>query len=307
MTQLQNYLILPIILFAFQTGNTQIPALKPAEKAGEPLPVTNRGIHISKLEHGQGRDISPGDYVFCTFSIRYRDSILHSSSSVPMDNVVFIPADYERNPNAAIYEVFTFLKEGDNAYFDIPFKMLPWKDGRLGDNDTIRYTMQIDSVRTEKEYLILYDQFLKEEELKLEKNSDWILALKQDIRVRLILYDQKDRQSGFIKHPEGYWYASIRTGEGDRDEKSIFLRYMLLFKDDSGWNEMYFNPSKLNVEAGDKQLHPFLEKLVSKMKPGQRDLILIPSLLAQRWGLHKDQVTGDLCFYLERLPLLGDE
>jgi hypothetical protein len=307
MKQSLSFLKLFFILIYLQVGYAQAPVLKPANKMEEPLPVTNRGIHISKIENGQGRIIVPGDYIFCTFYITYRDSVLHASTAVPMDNVVFIPLDYERNPNAAIYEVFTFLKEGDKAYFDIPFKMLPWKDGRLGDNDTIRYSMQVDSVRSEKEYLILYDQFLRDEELKLEKNADWILTLKQDIRIRLQLYDQQDRQSGFIKHPEGYWYALLRSGEGDRVARSLSLRYMLLFKDDKGWNEMYFNPSKLNVEAGDRQLHPFLENVVSKMKPGQRELVLIPSPMAQSLGLHKEQVTGDLCFYLERIPLTGKE
>jgi hypothetical protein len=296
-----------ILLIVFTVGLSQTPSLRPAEVVSEPLSVTNRGINIIKQVKGNGQSVTPGSYVFCTFSIKYRDSILHSSGAIPMDNVVFVPLEYEKNPNVAIYEVFTFLKDGDNVYFDIPFRMLPWKDARLGENDTIRYSIQIDSVKNEAEYLILYDQFLRDEELKLEKNADWVLSLKQDIRVRLELFDQKSRLSGFVKHPEGYWYAALRPGEGASSDKMVLLRYMMLFRNETSWDEKYFNPSKLQVGLGDAQLSPFLEKILTGMKPGQRDLIFIPGAMAKSLGLHTEEVTGDLCFYLERLPFTDEK
>ncbi len=278
----------------------QVPLIQASALEMPPLNITNRGILFNYVQRGSGELITPGQYAFTTFTISFKDSLLHSSRAEPIDNVVFIPLEFYKNPNAALYELFTFLKKGDKVYFDIPFKMLPWKDAVLSDLDSIRYVLSIDSVKNESEYVQFYENYLIQEEAKLDKNAEWFLSLKSDIRIRLDLYDQKDRNSGFYRHPSGYWYQILRKGEGKMADKGK-LRYALYFKEDATWNDLYFTPSIIEVGSGVSQIHYFLEDIIKTMKQGQRELVLIPAAMALDLGLQSNGVSGDLCFYLEWL------
>jgi hypothetical protein len=280
----------------------QVPMLQPSTMEQPPLNITNRGILFDYVHRGSGELITPGYYAFTTFSISYKDSVLHASRSEPIDNVVFIPLEFNKNPNAAIYELFTYLRAGDKVFFDIPFRMLPWKDAVLSDTDSIRYVLAIDSVKNDIEYGLFYENYLIQEEAKLDKNAEWFLALKTDVKQLLYLFDQKDRNSGFYRHPSGYWYNILRKGEGKISEKGK-LRYALYFKEDTQWNDLYFTPTVIETGSGTSQIHYFLEDIIKNMKIGQREIVIIPAAMARDVGLHSNGVNGDLCFYLEWLAI----
>lgn len=243
------------------------------------IPITNGGIKLNFLREGHQERIRPGDYVFCGFEIKYRDSILHKSSPNEMDNVVFIPVEYNRNPNHYIYEVFTYLGANDEVIFEIPFRFLPWKDAILKDEDSIRYHLWIDSVFDSDSYHTLYEAYLDKLEANLDHNQPRYILIKETIleSVKRAISQKgswQGQDNGFIMHRNGYWYKMLEKKDlqPGAPKDSLHFKYMICTYANNTLDETYLQPITLKISAWDDSLPPIFRSILNEIQAEEQIL-----------------------------------
>jgi hypothetical protein len=285
-------------------SNAQFQTIQPDQVSEKPIPITRWGIKLNYIQEGNGREIKEGDFVFCRFKISYKDSTLNESGPIVLDNVVFIPFEYEYHPNAPIYDVFAHLKSGTLVSFEMPFKLLPWKDQILQDEDSIQYWIAIDSVKSEAEYLLIYEKYVDDIESNLEKNTEEFIQLKEQIKNAISNFKDHPKQSLFKKHKQEYWFWDISklSSEKGKHKHTVRFKYMTLSITGETWDEQFFNPLYMDVRAEEKTLPDILEMILFSMKSGEQKCVLFDQQMIKYHKLMPIEDAPDyLIFWFEIL------
>jgi hypothetical protein len=280
--------------------NAQSPVIQSNTDEQALIPITNKGIYIHKIEKGKGPNAQPGDYIFSRFIISYKDSILNRSKPDAIDNVIFIPIDFDKHPNGALYEVFTYARAGDQLIFDMPFKMLPWKDPNLGDNDSIRYHIYIDSIKNESEYVLYYEQYLDELQSKIDADNLAKSPLGDEIR-NLAERHLKDKTSPFQKNNHGQLIYKIKASPEVKSNVTtgkVRFKYMALVLKDGVWDDTYFNTLLMEANIGSGEIPLQIEQVLKGMNPYDQWLTIIEE---RNTDPSINQELQTLCIWMELL------
>ncbi len=294
------FLCLILCMFNYPLFSQQ-PTIQ-ADIIEQPLiPVTNKGIYIHKLEKGTGPMAQPGDYIFTRFIISYKDSILNRSKPDAIDNVIFIPIDFTQHPNGALYEVFTYAHAGDELVFDMPFRMLPWKDPNLGDNDSIRYHIYIDSIKSEIEYVQYYEHYIDETQSKIDAENLAKTPFGDEIRRIANTYLNDKETSLFKRNSHGQLiYKFVESPELKTSTKSgkVRFKYMTLVLKEGVWDDTYFNTLVMDANIGSGEIPFQIEQVLKSMNAKDQWLVIMEE---GHVDPQNNQEFKTLCIWLELL------
>ncbi len=282
-----------------------IMAALPACKTTPKTQLTINGHKIQLLHDAPGEVAKEGDYVYFTYRVRAKDSLIfESSSQTPVIKFRLPKIEKTNQQNSLpITEGFLFMSKGDSAtiYHVLDEKMKA--SLQLPGISELQYDIYLIDIKNEEQY----KQDIASEEAARAKAIEASKAelVQIEARVNKTLADYKSKRLGasLITTPSGLKYIVHEAGDGPKTEngKMVTVNYYGCLMDGTRFDDSWSRGTPFRFPLGQKQVIAGWDEGVANLNEGAKATLIIPYNLAYGEAGSPPAIPAkaDLLFYIE--------
>jgi FKBP-type peptidyl-prolyl cis-trans isomerase len=264
---------------------------------------TKSGFNVMFHSQNKGKKPDAREWVYFTYSISVRDSVLdYSKEGQPLQRIQMPDQITSAEPSYYVLEAFEMVSMGDSISLYVPLSILPGpKPEFFKESDTLEYAFKIVSIKTQAEYDADLEIERKEAEEKQKLAMEKFETVKSQLDLFVAEYKSGKVKSKLTDGPGGLKIYNLKDGEGDNIKagQSVDAHYLGSLTDGTIFDASYQRGNTINFTVGTGQVIAGWDEGFQLLKSGSEAIIVIPSSMgygAQGSGMIP--ANADLIFHV---------
>ena len=270
-------------------------------KTGET--ITKSGYEYRFISRGEGKAVSPEDYVFFTIKISGEDgTVLQEIGEGPQMPVLQIPKEHPTGRDAnPVAEVLSLCKVGDHVVMVMPVDSMPSVPPDIASMKYIEYEMVVTDVKTQDEFDTYREQEEKERQERIAISRERIPAI--DELVKATIADYKSGKLEVTKSDSGLKYFIIKNGEGEniKTGSTASVQYYGALTNGEMFDNSFMRGDAFDVPVGMGRVIKGWDEGLTYFNKGAKGFLFIPSEMGYGEAGSPPTIPGnsELVFYIE--------
>ncbi|MBK9152281.1 MAG: FKBP-type peptidyl-prolyl cis-trans isomerase [Saprospiraceae bacterium] len=265
--------------------------------------VTKSGYEYRFVSRGDGKAVSPEDFVFFTIKISGDDgTVLQEMGEGPQMPRIQIPKTHGTGKDAnPVAEVLSVCKIGDHVIMTMPIDSLPSVPPDVQNMKFIEYEMVVKDVKSQEEYDKFIEQEEKERQERIAISRERIPAIQE--LVKATINDYKSGKLEVTKTDSGLKYYITKNGEGDNIQSgnTASVQYYGSLMNGEMFDNSFMRGDAFPVPVGKGQVIKGWDEGLTYFNKGAKGFLFIPAELGYGEAGSPPMIPGnsELVFYIE--------
>lgn len=270
-------------------------------KTGET--ITKSGYEYRFISRGDGKTVSPEDFVFFTIKIAGDDGkVLQEMGEGPQMPRLQVPKEHATGADAnPVAEVLSVCKVGDHVVLVMPVDSMPTAPPDIMHMKFIEYEMVIKDVMNQEEYESYLEKEEKDRQERAAVSRERIPAI--DELVKATISDYTSGKLEVTKTDSGLKYYIIKAGEGENIQSgnTASVQYYGALTNGEMFDNSFMRGDAFDVPVGAGRVIRGWDEGLTYFNKGAKGFLFIPSEMGYGEMGSPPTIPGnaELVFYIE--------
>jgi|JI10StandDraft_1071094.scaffolds.fasta_scaffold04493_15 FKBP-type peptidyl-prolyl cis-trans isomerase FkpA len=275
-------------------------------KKGGSVKSTINGHKYTIIQDENGPNAKEGDYVYFTYMVRAKDSVVFNSAMqapVIKFKLPKIEKTDDLTKSQPILELLINMSKGDSATVSHVIDENVKKQIGIPDISQLEYDVKLVDIKTEAEYAADMEVEAKERNEKIAASQALVPEIEKSIKMTIEDFKSGKNKDQVITTASGLKYIVHTTGSGEKPEigKLVSVNYYGSLMDGTRFDDSWSRGQEFSFPIGQGQVIKGWDEGVSLLPIGSKATFFIPYALAYGEAGSPPTIPAksDLVFYVE--------
>ena len=255
-------------------------------KKGGSVKSTINGHKYTIIQDETGPNAKEGDYVYFTYMVRAKDSVVFNSAMqapVIKFKLPKIEKTDDLTKSQPILELLINMSKGDSATVSHVIDENVKKQIGIPDISQLEYDVKLVDIKTEAEYAADMEVEAKERNEKIAASQALVPEIEKSIKMTIEDFKSGKNKDQVITTASGLKYIVHTTGSGEKPEigKLVSVNYYGSLMDGTRFDDSWSRGQEFSFPIGQGQVIKGWDEGIALMKVGGKVKLIIP----EDWGM----------------------